>query len=172
MHEQPRPVVSKVAQRHFYHSRGKKILSRAVNDAPKRAQRQIASACAKRPARVTNVLERKGVEFIESGALQDHKRATLIGTRSFGKGSVQTIIPLGAGNGALRLTTAPLLHAVRTVDPSQGHLARYRSAAGCSRQPEGTDRFEGRGLAARPPQDPRQRGNRLAILCAAERDGR
>jgi carboxyl-terminal processing protease len=42
---------------------------------------------------------------IVAGALQDHKRATLIGTRSFGKGSVQTIIPLGA-NGALRLTTA------------------------------------------------------------------
>jgi carboxyl-terminal processing protease len=35
-----------------------------------------------------------------------HKRATLVGTRSFGKGSVQTIIPLGSGNGALRLTTA------------------------------------------------------------------
>jgi len=43
---------------------------------------------------------------IVAGALQDHKRATLLGTRSFGKGSVQTIIPLGAGNGALRLTTA------------------------------------------------------------------
>jgi len=43
---------------------------------------------------------------IVAGALQDHKRATLVGTRSFGKGSVQTIIPLGAGNGALRLTTA------------------------------------------------------------------
>lgn len=42
---------------------------------------------------------------IVSGALQDHKRATVIGTRSFGKGSVQTIIPLGS-NGALRLTTA------------------------------------------------------------------
>lgn len=42
---------------------------------------------------------------IVSGALQDHKRATLIGTRSFGKGSVQTIIPLGT-EGALRLTTA------------------------------------------------------------------
>ncbi|MEX0954686.1 MAG: S41 family peptidase [Rhizobiaceae bacterium] len=42
---------------------------------------------------------------IVAGALQDHKRATVLGTKSFGKGSVQTIIPL-AENGALRLTTA------------------------------------------------------------------
>jgi carboxyl-terminal processing protease len=42
---------------------------------------------------------------IVAGALQDHRRATVVGTRSFGKGSVQTIIPLGE-NGALRLTTA------------------------------------------------------------------
>src|SRR5581483_581599 len=42
---------------------------------------------------------------IVAGALQDHKRATLIGTRSFGKGSVQTLIPL-SNQGAMRLTTA------------------------------------------------------------------
>ena len=42
---------------------------------------------------------------IVAGALQDQQRATIVGTRSFGKGSVQTIMPLG-GIGALRLTTA------------------------------------------------------------------
>jgi carboxyl-terminal processing protease len=53
---------------------------------------------------------------IVAGALQDHKRATIIGTRSFGKGSVQTIIPLGQRNGALRLTTA------RYFTPSGGSI--------------------------------------------------
>jgi carboxyl-terminal processing protease len=42
---------------------------------------------------------------IVAGALQDHQRAVLLGSRSFGKGSVQTVIPL-PGNGAMRLTTA------------------------------------------------------------------
>ncbi len=42
---------------------------------------------------------------IVAGALRDHKRATILGTRSFGKGSVQSIIPLN-GQGAIRLTTA------------------------------------------------------------------
>jgi carboxyl-terminal processing protease len=42
---------------------------------------------------------------IVAGALQDHHRAVILGTKSFGKGSVQTIIPL-AGHGAMRLTTA------------------------------------------------------------------
>ncbi|MFZ5835167.1 MAG: S41 family peptidase [Pseudomonadota bacterium] len=42
---------------------------------------------------------------IVAGALQDHRRAIVLGTTSFGKGSVQTIIPLG-GKGALRMTTA------------------------------------------------------------------
>ena len=42
---------------------------------------------------------------IVAGALQDHQRAIILGTKSFGKGSVQTIIPL-QGRGAIRLTTA------------------------------------------------------------------
>jgi carboxyl-terminal processing protease len=59
---------------------------------------------------------------IVAGALQDNKRATLVGTRSFGKGSVQTIIPLGAGKGALRLTTA------RYLTPS-GHSTRRKGSS-------------------------------------------
>ena len=58
---------------------------------------------------------------IVAGAIQDHKRGTVIGTRSFGKGSVQTIIPLGA-NGAIRLTTA-----------------RYYTPSGRSIQAQGID---------------------------------
>ena len=58
---------------------------------------------------------------IVAGALQDHARATVIGTQSFGKGSVQTIIPLGK-NGAIRLTTA-----------------RYYTPAGRSIQAKGID---------------------------------
>jgi len=42
---------------------------------------------------------------IVAGALQDHRRAIIVGTRSFGKGSVQTVIPL-RGDGAIRLTTS------------------------------------------------------------------
>lgn len=42
---------------------------------------------------------------IVAGALQDHRRAVVLGTRSFGKGSVQTIVPI-PGHGAMRLTTA------------------------------------------------------------------
>jgi carboxyl-terminal processing protease len=55
---------------------------------------------------------------IVAGALQDNRRATVIGTRSFGKGSVQSIIPI-EGHGALRLTTA--LYYTPSGRSIQGH---------------------------------------------------
>lgn len=58
---------------------------------------------------------------IVAGALQDHRRAIVMGTRTFGKGSVQTIIPL-SGHGAIRLTTA-----------------RYYTPSGTSIQAKGID---------------------------------
>jgi carboxyl-terminal processing protease len=79
---------------------------------------------------------------IVAGALQDHRRATIVGTRSFGKGSVQTIIPIGKG--ALRLTTA-----------------RYYTPSGSSIQAKGivpdidVDQPLPPELAAKQPDEPR-----------------
>ena len=72
---------------------------------------------------------------IVAGALQDHKRATVIGTQTFGKGSVQTILPL-ANNTAIKLTTA-----------------RYYTPNGRSIQAKGiTPDYPGRGDARGRPQ--------------------
>ncbi|WP_028035618.1 S41 family peptidase [Chelativorans sp. J32] len=109
---------------------------------------------------------------IVAGALKDHRRATLVGTRSFGKGSVQTIIPLGE-NGALRLTTAlyytpsgesiqgkgitpdikvdqPLPEDLQDVDLSRGESDLRGHIRGAEEDEEGS------GSIAYVPQDPKE----------------
>ena len=111
--------------------RGEVVSTRGRN--PEETQRFIARGGDLTKGKPLVVLINGGsasASEIVAGALHDHKRATLIGTRSFGKGSVQTIIPLGTGNGALALTTAryftPSGHSIQ----AQGHQARYRDPAG------------------------------------------
>ncbi|MCE0506094.1 S41 family peptidase [Roseivivax sp. GX 12232] len=88
---------------------------------------------------------------IVAGALQDHRRAIVVGTKSFGKGSVQTVMPL-RGQGAMRLTTA------RYYTPS----GRSIQALGVSpdiivaqppRQPEEEEDEEANGLPTRSEAD-------------------
>jgi carboxyl-terminal processing protease len=88
---------------------------------------------------------------IVAGALQDHHRAILLGTRSFGKGSVQTIIPL-PGHGAMRLTTA-----------------RYYTPSGRSIQAKGIEPdivVE----AAKIEAPPEKKGGKVADASAANTD--
>ncbi|HEX2724759.1 MAG TPA: S41 family peptidase [Beijerinckiaceae bacterium] len=106
---------------------------------------------------------------IVAGALQDHKRATVLGTRSFGKGSVQTIIPLG-GNGAVRLTTAryytPSGRSIQAkgIDPNQEILQEVpdelkgkdetKGEAGLRGHLRNGDKEEKGGSSAYIPPDP------------------
>ena len=109
---------------------------------------------------------------IVAGALQDHRRAVLMGTKSFGKGSVQTIIPL-PGHGAMRLTTAryytPSGRSIQAkgIEPDiiveQGHLeaekdARTRSEKdlrGALANPEDKKKADDKKPADAKPAEPK-----------------
>ena len=103
---------------------------------------------------------------IVAGALKDHKRAILLGTRSFGKGSVQTIIPM-PGHGAIRLTTARYYTPSGVSIQAKGispdievELARIEKIDGAYREEDlrgaldsSTDDAEGEDGATDEPQD-------------------
>ena len=102
---------------------------------------------------------------IVAGALQDHKRATLLGTRSFGKGSVQTIIPVG-NDAAIRLTTARYYTPSGRSIQAKGIEPDIRVLEAVPDDAQGQGRGQGRGEPARPSVERQGRGSfGLAGLC-------
>lgn len=82
---------------------------------------------------------------IVSGALQDHRRAIVVGTKSFGKGSVQTLMPL-RGDGAIRLTTAryytPSGRSIQSLGIQPDIIVEQPMPAEVSEEDEGNQRTQ------------------------------
>ncbi len=107
---------------------------------------------------------------IVAGALQDHRRAVILGEQTFGKGTVQHILPLGPGRGALRLTTARyytpsgrsiqelgITPDIPVLTPTNGHRfkpARERDLRGHLRN----DQVSGKKDADVPPANAQEEG--------------
>jgi carboxyl-terminal processing protease len=110
---------------------------------------------------------------IVAGALQDHKRATILGTRSFGKGSVQTIIPL-QGNGALRLTTARYYTPSGRSIQAKGIEPEIVVQENVPADLKGKDQTNGeaglKGHLANPGDDKSEEGGSSAYVPADEKD--
>jgi carboxyl-terminal processing protease len=110
---------------------------------------------------------------IVAGALQDHKRATILGTRSFGKGSVQTIIPL-QGNGALRLTTARYYTPSGRSIQAKGIDPEIVVQENVPDDIKGKDQTKGesglKGHLANPGDDKTEEGGSSAYVPANEKD--
>ena len=110
---------------------------------------------------------------IVAGALQDHRRATVLGTQSFGKGSVQTIIPLGE-NGALRLTTALYYTPSGKSIQGKGITPDIKVDQPLPAELQGKRR-DARRIRPQGPHQGRRRERRglgLGCLCAAGSEGR
>ena len=105
---------------------------------------------------------------IVSGALQDLKRATLIGTRSFGKGSVQTVLPLGE-DGALKLTTARYYTPSGRSIQAKGIEPDYKVLENIPDDLKGKVESLGEASLQGPFEERDRRAEGLRRLCSARR---
>ena len=98
---------------------GRIVSTEGRNSRPRKWQASLANTYAEIPIAVLINGFSASASEITAAALQDHDRATVIGTRSFGKGSVQNVIDLQGGEAALKLTTASYLR------PSGKNIHRF-----------------------------------------------